>query len=62
MVLPADKNLGPVILDKEWVINETLGMLMTDSYVMVDESEWLLKRDYIIKQRDEVCDIYKHLL
>ena len=50
MVLPADNNLGPVILDKEWVINETLGMLMTDSYAMVDESEWLLKRDYIIKQ------------
>ena len=62
IVLPADKNLGPVILDKEWVINETLGMLMTDSYAMVDESEWLLKRAYIIKQRDKVCDIYKHLL
>ena len=62
MVLPADKNLGPVILDKEWVINETLGMLMTDSYAVVDESEWLLKRDYIIKQRDKVCDVYKHLL
>ena len=58
MVLPADKNLGPVILDKEWVINETLGMLMTDSYAMVDESEWFLKRDYIIKQRDKVCDIF----
>ena len=38
MVLPTDRNLGPVILDKEWVINETLGMLMTGSYAMVDES------------------------
>ena len=62
MVLPADKNLGLVILDKEWVITETLGMLMTDSYAVVDESERLLKRDYIIKQRDKVCDIYKYLL
>ena len=34
MVLPADKNSGTVILNKEWVINETLGMLMTDSYTI----------------------------
>ena len=38
MVLLADKNLGPVILNKEWVIHETFGMLiMTDSYAIVDE-------------------------
>ena len=62
MVLWADKNLGPIILNKKWVINETIGMLMTDSYATVEESEWLLKGDNIIKQGDKVCDIYEHLL
>ena len=38
MVLPADKNLVPVILSKVSIINENLSMLMTDSsYATLNE-------------------------
>ena len=39
MLLWADKKLGRVILSKEWVINETIGIMMTDPYADVEESE-----------------------
>ena len=54
MVLPEDKYLSPVILNEEWVINETLGMLTTDSCTIVDGSHFC--KDSLCKLSDSHKD------
>lgn len=62
-ILPADKNLGPTLLNTDWVKEETLRHLHDQqSYSRVTLDVWNSRREKVIQSRDRLIDSFKQFV
>ena len=61
--LGTDKNLGPALLQTDWIKSETLNHLNdSNSYCVITQKEWMQCRYKVIEHREQLMSIFDHLI
>ena len=62
-VLGTDKNLGPALLQTDWVKSETLNHLNdSNSYCVITQKEYMQCRYKVTERREQLMSIFDHLI